>query len=234
MIKVTLPDGSERQFDDGASARDVAEAISKSLAKKAIAARVDGELYDLTRPLPGDAAVEIVTDRDDDALELIRHDCAQKAMNGFVELVLREVLAVFQPRANVVDQVLAHTAHVGQQVHDLCEVSVPHRNVAVVGVKHSSRPVGRPAPPSDLRLYRRRRWRDLRKKGSVPERDGGPPGPARVARARQSCRLLRRQLRRMLEDEHPAGCERPRAPRRSGNGGAATAMSTDPGAGSGE
>ena len=76
MIKVTLPDGSERQFDDGASARNVAEAISKSLAKKAIAARVDGELYDLTRPLPGDAAVEIVTDRDDDALELIRHDCA--------------------------------------------------------------------------------------------------------------------------------------------------------------
>lgn len=76
MINVTLPDGSKREFEDGASPFDVAASISNSLAKKAIAARVDGELRDLTRPLDGDAKVEIVTPGDAEGLELIRHDAA--------------------------------------------------------------------------------------------------------------------------------------------------------------
>ncbi len=76
MINVTLPDGSKREFPDGASPLDVAESISKSLAKKALAARVNGELRDLKRPLEGDASVAIVTDKDADGLELIRHDAA--------------------------------------------------------------------------------------------------------------------------------------------------------------
>ncbi len=76
MIKVQLPDGSVREYDSGASPLDVAESISRSLAKKAIAARVNGELRDLTRPLDGDAGVEIVTDKDPEALELFRHDAA--------------------------------------------------------------------------------------------------------------------------------------------------------------
>ncbi|MEO1101014.1 MAG: threonine--tRNA ligase [Pseudomonadota bacterium] len=76
MIEVTLPDGSKRDYEDGASPLDVAESISKSLAKKAIAAKVDGEMYDLTRPLDGDAAVAIVTANDPEGVELIRHDAA--------------------------------------------------------------------------------------------------------------------------------------------------------------
>jgi threonyl-tRNA synthetase len=76
MINVTLPDGSIREFEDGASPFDVAVSISNSLAKKAIAARVDGELRDLTRPLDGNAKVEIVTPKDPEGLELIRHDAA--------------------------------------------------------------------------------------------------------------------------------------------------------------
>ncbi|MEZ5999050.1 MAG: threonine--tRNA ligase [Hyphomonas sp.] len=76
MIKVTLPDGSEREYADGASPMDVAESISKSLAKKALAAKVDGEMWDLVRPLEGDAKVAIITDRDPEGLELIRHDAA--------------------------------------------------------------------------------------------------------------------------------------------------------------
>jgi len=76
MIKVTLPDGSERDYADGASPLDVAESISKSLAKKALAAKVNGELWDLVRPLDGDANVAIITDRDAEGLELIRHDAA--------------------------------------------------------------------------------------------------------------------------------------------------------------
>jgi threonyl-tRNA synthetase len=76
MIQVTLPDGSVREYADGASPMDVAQSISNSLAKKAIAAKVDGELRDLTRPLEGDAEVAIVTAKDPDGLELIRHDAA--------------------------------------------------------------------------------------------------------------------------------------------------------------
>ncbi|MEZ6012882.1 MAG: threonine--tRNA ligase [Hyphomonas sp.] len=76
MIKVTLPDGSSRDYADGASPLDVAESISKSLAKKALAAKVDGQMWDLVRPLEGDASVAIITDRDPEGLELIRHDAA--------------------------------------------------------------------------------------------------------------------------------------------------------------
>ncbi len=86
MIQVTLPDGSKRDYEDGASALDVAESISKSLAKKALAARVNGELRDLTRELPAEAAVEIVTAKDADGLELIRHDAAHVLAQAVQEL----------------------------------------------------------------------------------------------------------------------------------------------------
>jgi threonyl-tRNA synthetase len=92
MINVTLPDGSKREFADGASPLDVAESISKSLAKKALAARVNGELRDLKRPLDGDAAVAIVTDKDPDGLELIRHDAAH---------VLAQAVQALYPDAQV-------------------------------------------------------------------------------------------------------------------------------------
>ena len=76
MIKVTLPDGAVREYEDGASPHDVAVSISNSLAKKALAAKVNGELYDLMRPLEGDAEVALVTAKDPEGLELIRHDAA--------------------------------------------------------------------------------------------------------------------------------------------------------------
>ena len=86
MIKVTLPDGSEREYADGSSPLDVAESISKSLAKKALAAKVDGEMWDLVRPLEGDANVAIITDRDPEGLELIRHDAAHVLAQAVQEL----------------------------------------------------------------------------------------------------------------------------------------------------
>lgn len=76
MINVTFPDGSKREFRAGSSPFDVAKSISSGLAKKAIAARVDGELRDLRRPLEDDAEVTIVTASDPDALDLFRHDAA--------------------------------------------------------------------------------------------------------------------------------------------------------------
>ncbi len=77
MIRISLPDGSVREMPAGATPADVAAAIGPGLAKAALAARVDGELRDLTRPLERDATLALVTARDEaDALDLVRHDYA--------------------------------------------------------------------------------------------------------------------------------------------------------------
>jgi len=75
-ISVTLPDGSVRQVPAGSTPADVAAAISPRLAKAAIAAMVDGQPTDLTRPLTKDARVEILTDKGPDALHVYRHSTA--------------------------------------------------------------------------------------------------------------------------------------------------------------
>ena len=76
QITVTLPDGATRAYPKGTTAATVAEDISKSLGKAALAAKVDGVLTDLSRPIEADAQLAIVTAKDAEALELIRHDCA--------------------------------------------------------------------------------------------------------------------------------------------------------------
>jgi len=77
LLKISLPDGSVREVPAGSTPADIAAAIGPGLAKAAIAARVDGELRDLTRPFDGDAQLALVTSRDEaDALELARHDFA--------------------------------------------------------------------------------------------------------------------------------------------------------------
>ncbi len=86
MLTVTFPDGATREFDDGISAMGVAKALSKSLAKKVLAAKVNGELWDATRPLEGDTVLELVTAKDPEGLELIRHDCAHVMAEAVQEL----------------------------------------------------------------------------------------------------------------------------------------------------
>ncbi|MDE0946146.1 MAG: TGS domain-containing protein, partial [Sphingobium sp.] len=77
MLKITLPDGSVREVAPGTTPADIAAAIGPGLAKAAIAARVDGELRDIMRPLEQDATLALVTAKDEaDALELARHDFA--------------------------------------------------------------------------------------------------------------------------------------------------------------
>ncbi|WP_068076974.1 threonine--tRNA ligase [Novosphingobium lentum] len=77
LLKITLPDGSVREVAPGTTPADIAAAIGPGLAKAAIAARVDGELRDIMRPLDSDAQLALVTARDEvDALELARHDFA--------------------------------------------------------------------------------------------------------------------------------------------------------------
>jgi threonyl-tRNA synthetase len=76
QVTVTLPDGSSRSVAAGTPVRDVAEGISPRLAKAALAATVDGRLVDLAYPLTADAQVRIVTEKDGDALPLVRHSTA--------------------------------------------------------------------------------------------------------------------------------------------------------------
>jgi threonyl-tRNA synthetase len=86
MISITLPDGSARQFESGSTGGDVAAAIGPGLAKAALAIRLDGELIDLATPIESDAAIEIVTSKSPDALELLRHDAAHVMAEAVKEL----------------------------------------------------------------------------------------------------------------------------------------------------
>jgi threonyl-tRNA synthetase len=77
MLEITLPDGSVREVAPGTTPADIAAAIGPGLAKAALAARVNGEVRDLGRPLEGDAELALITSKDEaDALELARHDYA--------------------------------------------------------------------------------------------------------------------------------------------------------------
>lgn len=76
MIKITFPDGAVKEFEAGTTTLAIAESISKSLAKKALAGKVNGKLIDLTRPIEEDASIEIVTPDHEDALGLVRHSAA--------------------------------------------------------------------------------------------------------------------------------------------------------------
>ena len=76
MPVITLPDGSRREFEQPVSVKQVAESIGAGLAKAAVAARVDGALVDLARVVEKDAAVAIITGRDSEGVDVIRHSTA--------------------------------------------------------------------------------------------------------------------------------------------------------------
>ena len=76
MPKITLPDGSTREYENPVTVMEVAESIGPGLAKAALAGRVDGELVDSSTVISSDADLAIITERDSDGLEVIRHSCA--------------------------------------------------------------------------------------------------------------------------------------------------------------
>jgi len=76
MVKITLPDGSTIKISEGITVEQLAEQIGQGLAKAAVAAKVNGELVDLSMPIMDDAQVQIVTFKDEDGLEIMRHSCA--------------------------------------------------------------------------------------------------------------------------------------------------------------
>lgn len=76
MLTITLPDGSERQFDHAVTLMDVAASIGAGLAKATLAGKVNGELVDAAYLIEEDASITLVTDRDEEGLEVIRHSTA--------------------------------------------------------------------------------------------------------------------------------------------------------------
>jgi len=86
QVTVTLPDGATRAYPAGTTVAEVAASVSKSLAKKAIAAKIGGRVRDLSTPLLHDSEIEILTRENEEALELIRHDAAHVMAEAVQEL----------------------------------------------------------------------------------------------------------------------------------------------------
>lgn len=86
MVSITLPDGSKKEFPGAVTGEEIAASIGAGLAKAALAIRVDGQLLDLYVPIEKNASVQIITGKDADGLELIRHDCAHLLAEAVKEL----------------------------------------------------------------------------------------------------------------------------------------------------
>ncbi|MDH4349502.1 MAG: TGS domain-containing protein, partial [Gemmatimonadota bacterium] len=96
-IHLTLPDGSVREAPEGTTPREIAKSIGPGLARAALAARVDGAIVDLDRPLRRDASFAILTDRDPDALDVLRHSAAHILATAVRELFPRAAIGFGPP-----------------------------------------------------------------------------------------------------------------------------------------
>ncbi|MCE3255598.1 MAG: thrS [Rickettsiaceae bacterium] len=86
QLKITFPDGAKKEFALGITGAEIAKSISTSLAKAALAVKVNGELWDLSRAIENDAIVSIITAKSPEALEIIRHDTAHLMAEAVKEL----------------------------------------------------------------------------------------------------------------------------------------------------
>src|SRR5919107_1348760 len=100
QITVTLPDGSSKSLPTGSTAADLATSIGKRLAKAALVATVDGHAYDLTRPLPDNASVAIVTADSDEGREVLRHSTAHVMAQAVLDLFPGAKFAIGPPIEN--------------------------------------------------------------------------------------------------------------------------------------
>ena len=100
QIEITLPDGSKQSVPSGTRPVDIAQSISPRLAEAAIVARVNGELYDLMRPLEIDATVQILTPKDPESLEVYRHSTAHLLAAAVLELYPETKLGIGPPIEN--------------------------------------------------------------------------------------------------------------------------------------
>src|SRR2546423_380771 len=96
-IEITLPDGSKQPAPEGSRPIDIAKSISPRLADAAIVAKVNGDMWDLTRPIEQDATLEILTTKDPKALEVYRHSTAHLLAAAVLELFPETKLGIGPP-----------------------------------------------------------------------------------------------------------------------------------------
>ena len=96
MASIKLPDGSVRELPDGSSVQQLAESIGRGLAKAAIAGKVDGKVVDLSYKLTGSPAVQILTERDPEALAVVRHSAAH-VMAEAIQRIWPKALLAYGP-----------------------------------------------------------------------------------------------------------------------------------------
>lgn len=94
MPIITLPDGNQRQFENTTSIMEIAADIGPGLAKACIAGRVDGQLVDACDPIENDANVSIITAKDDEGLEILRHSCAHLLGHAIKQLYPHAKMAI--------------------------------------------------------------------------------------------------------------------------------------------
>ncbi len=97
MINITLPDGKIKQFQVNITGKEISDTISKSLAKKAIAVKINGDLKDLYIPIDCDAKIEIITAEDKEGLEILRHDTAHILAQAVKEIFTDKVQVTIGP-----------------------------------------------------------------------------------------------------------------------------------------
>src|SRR5689334_15536839 len=76
MIKITFPDGKTREYNEGVTAIEIAKSISEGLARKVLAARINGQVWDLTRPINSDSTLNLLTWEDNDGKATFWHSSA--------------------------------------------------------------------------------------------------------------------------------------------------------------
>src|SRR5579875_231897 len=96
-LTISLPDGSQKTVPSGTRPIDVASSLSRRLASDAVVARVDGQLFDLTRPLENDAKLEILTTDNPEALQVLRHSTAHLLAAAVLELFPETKLGIGPP-----------------------------------------------------------------------------------------------------------------------------------------
>src|ERR1700685_1168207 len=96
-FNITLPDGSQKNVPPGSSPLDIAKSIGPRLADDAVVARVDGDLWDLTRPFEKDAKLEILTSKNPEALQVYRHSTAHLLAAAVLELFPETKLGIGPP-----------------------------------------------------------------------------------------------------------------------------------------
>jgi len=187
MIQVTLPDGSRRAFEAPPTVAEVAASIGAGLAKAAIAGRVDGKLVDTSHRIDADAALAIVTEKDADGLEVIRHSTAHLLAYAVKELFPEAQVTIgpviengfyydfaykrpFTPEdLAAIEQRMAELA----KKDELIQRRVLPRDDAVVhfkaiGEHYKAEIIGSIPPGEDVSLYREGAFEDLCRGPHVP------------------------------------------------------------------